>query len=98
MPAETSAGYTAPDLRRYGSCTLDDPGCQTCGEGAVPVLVVRVDGLSATVQDSAGTRAEVALEFVAGVSVGDVLLVQAGLALARLEPSHMQPAQLEGGA
>lgn len=75
------------DLRQYGSCSLLDGSCQTCGEGAVPVIVQSVAGNTAVVQDREGTRAEVATDFVAGVQVGDVLLVQAGLALSRVEVS-----------
>ena len=73
------------DLTRYGSCSLLDGSCQTCGEGAVPVVVLRIEGDTAQVEDRDGTRAEVALDFVPGVKVGDVLLVQAGLALSRVE-------------
>lgn len=72
------------DLAHYGSCTLNDT-CPSCGEGAVPVRVLRCVGEVAEVEDQAGNRAEVALDFVSGVSVGDVLLVQSGVALGRAE-------------
>lgn len=76
------------DLTQYGSCSLLDGSCQTCGEGAVPVVVVSLDGEVALVRDREGTQDEVALDFVPGVQIGDVLLVQAGLALSRIQQSE----------
>ncbi len=72
------------DLRRFGSGTLA-LGCATCGEGAVPVVVRAVREGAADVEDRAGGLARVTLTFVPDVSVGDVLLVQAGLALHRVD-------------
>jgi len=63
--------------------------CITCGDDGVPMTVVRVDlerGLAlCAAQDGARSSVETAL--VAPVDIGDTLLVHAGTALARLEPT-----------
>ena len=72
------------DLRAYGTCTLDDDGCSTCGDVGVPVRVVCLLGESeALCEDRAGERAEVATDFAPGAVPGDVLLVHMGVAIAR---------------
>ncbi len=62
-------------------------GCITCGDEGVEMEVVEVDSSSALAacRDAAGSVSEVDLGIVAGVAPGDVLLVHAGVALARLE-------------
>lgn len=86
QPVKLSNRQTAKvvDLTLYGSCSLLDGSCQTCGEGAVPVVVLSISGDIANVQDREGTQAEVAIDFVPDVRAGDVLLVQAGVALSRV--------------
>ena len=63
--------------------------CITCGDDGVPMTVLRVDlerGLAlCAAQDGARSSVETAL--VAPVDIGDTLLVHAGTALARLEPT-----------
>ena len=66
--------------------TLDRDHCLTCGDTAVAATVVAVDGLSATV-DVDGTTELVALELVAPVAAGDVLLCHAGIALEKVPPA-----------
>jgi hydrogenase expression/formation protein HypC len=73
------------DLSSYGSYTLDQDGCSTCGDTAVPVRVLEVRGLEALCEDRLGQRALVATDFVAPVAPGDVLLVHLGVAIARVE-------------
>lgn len=73
------------DLERYGSCTLDQDGCTTCGDLAIPVKVVEVRGDVALCEDRLGQRAEIALNFVPETSPGDVLLMHLGVAIARVE-------------
>ena len=75
------------DLSAYGPCTLDDDGCTTCGDVAVPVRVVErpADDL-AVCEDRTGARAEVATAFTPEAAPGDVLLVHMGVAIARLDP------------
>ncbi len=58
--------------------------CVTCGDVAVAASVVRVDGGTATVEVD-GAREEVAVELVGAVTVGEVLLCHAGVALAKVD-------------
>lgn len=73
------------DLPSYRSCTLDQDGCGTCGDLAVPVRVLEVFGSTARVEDRRGNRGEVAVDFVPGVRPGDILLVHTGVAIGRIE-------------
>jgi hydrogenase expression/formation protein HypC len=76
---------------RTGSGLLPDPHpgdtCITCSDTAVAVTVVELlgDGM-ALVDTAAGTQEEVSVALV-DVEVGDTVLVHAGEAIARLEPS-----------
>ena len=66
-------------------CGPED-GCITCGDVALPLSVVRVDvdrGL-ALCRNEDGASETVEIELVAPVAPGDVLLVHAGTAIARL--------------
>lgn len=64
------------------SCSLDS-SCSTCGDVAVPVKVIDIDGQTAEVEDRLGTRSTVAIDFVTDVNIGDVLLVHMGVAIGR---------------
>lgn len=81
-------GLALPDLSPFGTCTLDDGGCATCGDVAVPVRVValRADGFTEC-EDRTGTRAEIATAFIPDVAPGDVLLVHMGVAIACVQRS-----------
>ena len=57
--------------------------CITCGDVAVEVTVIAVAGATATV-DANGSTEQVAVELVAPVAAGDVLLCHAGIALEKL--------------
>jgi hydrogenase maturation factor len=62
--------------------------CITCGDDGVPMTVVRVDrdrGLALCAHES-GSRETIETALVEPVAPGDMLLVHAGTALARLEP------------
>jgi hydrogenase expression/formation protein HypC len=72
-------------LEQYGHCTLDQDGCVTCGDIAVPVRVLRAAGTSAEVVDRLGRHAEVATDFVPNAGPGDILLVHLGVAIGRVE-------------
>lgn len=61
-----------------------EPGCLTCGDVALPLTVVSVQGPDAVCADEQGRQERVALELVEGVAPGDRLLVHAGVALQRL--------------
>ncbi len=58
--------------------------CITCGDVAVEVTVIAVEGATATVADADGSSEQVAVELVAPVAAGDVLLCHAGIALEKL--------------
>jgi D-sedoheptulose 7-phosphate isomerase len=62
---------------------LLDEACITCGDVAVEATVVAVRGATAMVQHE-GAREEVAVELVADVREGDLLLCHAGVALERV--------------
>jgi hydrogenase maturation factor len=68
------------------NCSAHD-GCITCGDSAMALRVIGVDadrGL-ATCEDEGGRREDVETALVADVSVGEHLLVHAGVALTRLD-------------
>ena len=67
------------------ACSADS-GCLTCGDVAVPLTVVAVDGADARCRDEAGRGETVAIELVGPVGVGDRLLVHAGVAIELLPP------------
>lgn len=81
------------DLSLYEApaCSVDENGCLTCGDIAVPVTVVQAGMPDALCVDEHGNRGMVAVELVGEVAVGDRLLVHAGVAIDRLadggEPS-----------
>lgn len=74
------------DLAHYGTCTLDDKGCTTCGDVAVPVRVIRLlGGGFALCEDRTGARAEIAVVFTPDAEPGDALLVHMDVAIAHIE-------------
>ncbi|MGH2767844.1 MAG: HypC/HybG/HupF family hydrogenase formation chaperone [Actinomycetota bacterium] len=67
------------------ACSIDDEGCLTCGDVAVPVTVSLAGDRDVLAVDSHGNEGRVAVELVGPVAVGDRLLVHAGIAIERLE-------------
>ena len=65
-------------------CTLEHDGCITCSDAGIPVRVVWVEGDDALCEDAAGSRAGIAIELVAPVEVGEVLLTHGGVAIGRV--------------
>lgn len=61
--------------------------CITCGDVAVPLVVVSVDGPDALCKAADGGQERVAVELVGAVDPGDRVLVHAGVAIARLDES-----------
>ncbi len=59
--------------------------CITCGDVAVVLMVVRIDGADALCRADDGGTELVAIEFVAPVEPGDRVLVHAKVALEKLE-------------
>jgi len=72
------------DLMLPGACTLDHDGCVVCSDAGIPVRVVSVEGDDALCEDAAGNRAQIAVELVAPVQVGEVLLTHGGVAIGRV--------------
>jgi hydrogenase expression/formation protein HypC len=68
-----------------GYCTLDHDGCITCSDAGIPVRVVLIEGDDALCEDAAGNRAEIAVELVAPIRVGEVLLTHGGVAIGKVE-------------
>ena len=65
-------------------CTLDHDGCVVCSDAGIPLRVVSVDGDDALCEDAAGNRAWIAVELVAPVQAGEVLLTHGGVAIGRV--------------
>jgi hydrogenase maturation factor len=65
---------------------VDEGHCITCGDDGVPMEVVRLDeqrGLALCAGDD-GRRSAVETALIDAVAAGDVLLVHAGTAIARV--------------
>lgn len=62
------------------------PSCITCGDVAMALTVVSLAGDDAICQAPDGGRERVAVDLVAPVAVGDVVLVHAAVALCVLSP------------
>jgi|GEM_PF-2155491 len=75
------------DLDEYAAvaCSVDEQGCLTCGDVAVPVTVTQGGDPDALCVDAHGNEGKVAVELVGDVREGDRLLVHAGVAIERLE-------------
>jgi hydrogenase maturation factor len=72
------------DLTLSGACTLDHDGCVVCSDAGIPVRVLSVEGDDALCEDAAGNRAEIAVELVAPIQTGEVLLTHGGVAIGRV--------------
>ena len=59
--------------------------CHTCGDVAVEARVVEIAGDTAVVEID-GSRERVAIELVAPVATGDILLCHAGIAIRKVLP------------
>jgi hydrogenase expression/formation protein HypC len=72
------------DMTTWGGCTLDHDGCVVCADAGIPVRVISVDGEDALCEDTVGNRAQIAVELVSPVRVGEVLLTHGGVAIGRV--------------
>ena len=73
------------DLRTYGTCTLDQDGCSTCGDTGIPVRVLALTAQGeADCEDLNGQHAHIAIDLTPGVLPGDVLIVHMGVAIAHI--------------
>ena len=66
------------------ACTLDHDGCVVCSDAGIPVRVISVEGDDALCEDTTGNQAQMAVELVAPVRVGEVLLTHGGVAIGRV--------------
>ncbi len=66
-------------------------GCTVCGDVGVPGTVLALDPgtVTATVEIEGEIRA-VAVDLLDGLKVGDLILIHAGVAIARVEASKVQ--------
>ena len=67
-----------------GSCTSDHDGCVTCSDVGIPVRVISVEGDDALCEDAADNRAWIAVDLVAPVRAGEILLTHGGVAIGRV--------------
>jgi hydrogenase expression/formation protein HypC len=67
-----------------GSCTLAHDGCIVCSDAGIPVKVISTNGDDALCEDAAGERAEIAIELVSPVKIGETLLTHGGVAIGRV--------------
>ncbi|MEO6570627.1 MAG: HypC/HybG/HupF family hydrogenase formation chaperone [Ilumatobacteraceae bacterium] len=74
---------TAQPAERVDDC--EDDVCITCGDVALELAVVSVDGDTARCRDESGRFETVAIELVGPVGPGDRVLVHAGVALLHLQ-------------
>jgi hydrogenase expression/formation protein HypC len=72
-------GFMLPD-----TCTLEHDGCITCSDAGIPVRVVSMEGDDALCEDAVGNRTEIAVELVAPVRVGEVVLTHGGVAIGKV--------------
>ena len=77
------------DLMLPGACTLDHDGCVVCSDAGIPVRVVSVEGDDALCEDQIGNRAQIAVELVTPVQVGEVLLTHGGVAIGKVGPEGL---------
>jgi hydrogenase expression/formation protein HypC len=73
------------DPMLLASCTLDHDGCVVCSDAGIPVWVLSIEGDDALCEDRAGNQAQIAVELVAPVQVGEVLLTHGGVAIGKVE-------------
>jgi hydrogenase expression/formation protein HypC len=79
------------ELALLGNCTLDHDGCVVCSDAGIPVQVISIDGDDALCEDAAGHQTEIALELVAPVHIGEVLLTHGGVAIGKVTPEDLRP-------
>ena len=75
---------TMEDTIPASYCTLDHDGCVVCSDAGIPVRVLSVEGDDALCADAEGNRAQIAVELVAPVQTGEVLLTHGGVAIGRM--------------
>lgn len=67
-----------------GACTLEHDGCIACSDAGIPLRVVMLEGDDALCEDSEGAQTRIAVDLVAPVRVGEVLLAHGGVAIGKV--------------
>ncbi len=67
-------------------CTLDHDGCVVCSDAGIPLRVISIEGDDALCEDAIGNRANIAVELVAPVATGELLLTHGGVAISKVNP------------
>jgi hydrogenase expression/formation protein HypC len=70
-------------------CTLDHDGCVVCSDAGIPLRVVSIEGDDALCEDAVGNRTEIAVELVAPVTPGEILLTHGGVAIGKVEADKL---------
>ena len=79
------------ELALLGNCTLDHDGCVVCSDAGIPVRVISIQGDDALCEDGAGNQTEIAVELVAPVRTGEILLTHGGVAIGKVAAEDLQP-------
>jgi hydrogenase maturation factor len=79
------------ELALLGNCTLDHDGCVVCSDAGIPVKVISIQGDDAQCEDAAGNRTDIAIELVAPVKTGEVLLTHGGVAIGKVGVENLMP-------
>lgn len=82
--AKETRGHRTVDWTSV-TCTLDHHGCVVCSDAGIPLRILELDGDDALCEDSAGNRTTIAIELVAPVVAGDILLTHGGVAIGRAD-------------
>jgi len=77
------------ELALPGNCTLHDDGCITCSDAGIPVRVIFIQDDDALCEDAAGNRTDIAVELVAPVRPGEILLTHGGVAIGKVAPEEL---------
>jgi hydrogenase expression/formation protein HypC len=77
------------DLALLGNCTLDHDGCVVCSDTGIPVRILSIEGDDALCEDAAGNQTEIAVELVAPVQIGEILLTHGGVAIAKVQTKEL---------
>ncbi len=81
---DNAQGALRPEDLPRGSCPVDHAGCLVCSDAGIAVRVVALQGDDALCLDARGTQVRIAVDLVAPVPVGAVLLTHAGVAIGRI--------------
>jgi hydrogenase expression/formation protein HypC len=79
------------ELTLLGNCTLDHDGCVVCSHAGIPVRVISIQGDDALCEDGAGNQTEIAVELVAPVRTGEILLTHGGVAIGKVAAEGLRP-------